>query len=123
MATGQQISLPFSQTRANFFGDLTPLNLLGGYKKIGNRGFNFEGFRRVPPPLIMGAVILGKRQSFATKKVLLEKSIKITYKTGTISVKSNKSDTILGNLPPICRKIVPIIRKKFKISHNKSLFI
>ena len=47
--------------------------------------------------------LLGKRQSFATKKVLSEKSIKITNKTGTISVKwpkfGNKSGTIFGNLP------------------------
>ena len=47
--------------------------------------------------------------------------MKITNKTGTISV--NKSGTILGNLPPICSKIVHIIRKNFKISHKKSLLI
>ena len=35
----------------------------------------------------------------------------------------NKSGTIMGNLSPIRRKIVPIIRKKYKISHKKSLLI
>ena len=35
------------QKGAKFLGGLTPLNPLGGYKKIGNRGFNFEGFRGV----------------------------------------------------------------------------
>ena len=36
----------------------------------------------------------------------------------------NKSGTVLENLPPLfCRKIVPIIRKKFKISQKKYLLI
>ena len=32
----------------------------------------------------------------------------------------NKSGTILGNLPPICRKTVPFIRKKSKY-HTRNL--
>ena len=52
-----------------------------------------------------------------TKKELLEKSIKNHKQNWYHFIEEpkfgNKSGTILGNLHPICRKIVPIIRKKF----------
>ena len=66
-------------------------------------------------------------EKIPTKKVPFGKTAKFCNKKGTIGEKyenhkqncyhfskepkfSNKSGTILGNFPPICRKIVPIIR-------------
>ena len=69
---------------------------------------------------------LGKRQSFVTKKVLLIKVSMKNHQQNWYHFSEepkfgNKSGTILGNLPPICRKIVPVIRENSK-SHTRNIF-
>ena len=60
---------------------------------------------------------LGKRQSFATKKVLLEKIMKNHKQNWNHFSEEpkfdNKSGTILGNLPPIREKILNLTQEIF----------
>ena len=87
------------------------------------REFSPNLYEKVPSK----EVLFGKTAKFCNKKGTIGKSMKNHkqnwYHFSEESKFGNKSGTMLGNLPPICRKNVPIIQKKFKISHKNSLLI